>query len=306
MFNAFKNTQAIINLDREDQVAKLMNQSAINSNGKQRLTQSSITSVYSRKAAITNASFRTRKLPDDIPIVTTTVSGTNQTNNQLINVQDDGIHSQSLQQRSLEKLPHKQNGRASGFKSLDSINEESPTNQYSKNSNQKSQQLNNKMSNHVPVTGKPPRKGVMNLLKEFKDKPKKSFKNITNNADSNGKITGTLQNNISNENTDDMIPLKYLKNINNSNDNKNNIAPVPLAPLVHFYDEDDEIVNNENEDNPELEERRKLRIDISDASDSVSSCGSTTAVTLLNNNQQSTSNQLKNDSKYSTPTMSIH
>ncbi|XP_075678488.1 PI4KA lipid kinase complex subunit hyccin [Dermatophagoides pteronyssinus] len=253
MVNAFKNTQAIINRDRENHRAKMkrMNQSEISLNTTPHVT--TITSVSSRKTAITNASFKTKKLPDDIPIVPVGQPAAAAAAN--LNAQQAHHSKNSLQQHP------KQNGRPS-FKSLDSINEETS----SSSPILPSGKLNtSKSSSSSSSSSKPQRKsGVMNMLKELKESSKqtknKSSK-LLSSMETNGKISNT------NHNQEEFIqmkqmkkPKKFIDNDNNDDgdqiDQTNDIDSInmlglnpPLAPLERFTDDDDDDDDGDNDDN---------------------------------------------------------
>ncbi|XP_046919058.2 PI4KA lipid kinase complex subunit hyccin [Dermatophagoides farinae] len=296
MVNAFKNTQAIINRDREDHRAKMkrINQSEISLNATPPVT--TMTSVSSRKAAITNASFKTKKLPDDIPIVAGPAT------QPAANLNAQQAHSKnSLQPRSSssQSQQQKQNGRPS-FKSLDSINEEaSPLSSAGKS--------NNSNVSNSKISSKPPRKGVINMLKELKDGGKQSKNKSSKQLalETNGKIIN------SNHNQDELIPMKQMKNPKKFIDDEDELdrssdvdsihmigLNPPLAPLERFTDDDDDDDDNKSDQamigSLHSNERFKLRIEITDPSSDVQSDRSSgaSAVALLGNNvnQQNSNN----------------
>lgn len=303
MVNAFKNTQAIIYHDRVNHLAKVKktNQSQISLNATPPV--STVTSIASRKKAITNASFKTRKLPDDIPIVAASAPDT-------IPIVVDSQNSsknhfkKTHPQHQIVNPSNKKDVRTNAnFKNLDSINEESPTS---------SIQLPQEQSKNIIVknqqSSKTSRKGVMNILREFKDKPKKSAKNnIVNETNGNPNESILLNQNLIATNKDELVPMNHLKNsshLEQLDAEKINIS-VPLAQLELFDDEGEKNDDDFGEQNESINR-------INQQSGHLNCSSNTTAAALLNsssNNSKSNSNstiKIESNGKYQMKTLTNH
>ncbi|KPM04154.1 hypothetical protein QR98_0025960 [Sarcoptes scabiei] len=303
MVNAFKNTQAIIYHDRVNHLAevKKTNQSQISLNATPPV--STVTSIASRKKAITNASFKTRKLPDDIPIVAASAPDT-------IPIVVDSQNSsknhfkKTHPQHQIVNPSNKKDVRTNAnFKNLDSINEESPTS---------SIQLPQEQSKNIIVknqqSSKTSRKGVMNILREFKDKPKKSAKNnIVNETNGNPNESILLNQNLIATNKDELVPMNHLKNsshLEQLDAEKINIS-VPLAQLELFDDEGEKNDDDFGEQNESINR-------INQQSGHLNCSSNTTAAALLNsssNNSKSNSNstiKIESNGKYQMKTLTNH
>lgn len=221
MTNAVKNTLAIKNEDklkpRRHRTRTSQSVSSVNPSSHH---ATSAGSSLHRKTAITNASFKTRKLPDDIPIVTS--NATPNANPNLAN----------LAARQSKMMASAHNGGAKGVlrKSLDSIHEEShggrPT----------TTNTTTVLSTAVPVKQ---RKGVMHLLKEFKDKPKRSSASGRNNC------LETSTPNLNSSNSNSYSNIVHNNSISSDGSEINTSVAkemIPLKPLAntHKYIDDDD------------------------------------------------------------------
>ncbi|KAI7695686.1 hypothetical protein SSS_10499 [Sarcoptes scabiei] len=148
----------------------------------------------------------------------------------------------------------------------------------------------------------------MNILREFKDKPKKSAKNnIVNETNGNPNESILLNQNLIATNKDELVPMNHLKNsshLEQLDAEKINIS-VPLAQLELFDDEGEKNDDDFGEQNESINR-------INQQSGHLNCSSNTTAAALLNsssNNSKSNSNstiKIESNGKYQMKTLTNH